>query len=379
MHFFNRQHTLWLFSIGAAFALCYAACGSDSAATNGGTGTATVAGATKEPGTAGAGEECTSDLPAGLHSTTHRVNVPTTDQVIKMSWRAPGTPPDSYAYAFSQDPRKPPDQMETATGDATSAASGPLGQNPWYFYLRETRGGGAGPVAVRCGPYIIERGAGGDEPDDGGTADAVTLAISVSGGSSVEYFNTKGERLFCGDTSRSGHDVTCTEQFDKGSQVRIQRTLSLPIEEEARWRLSAWGGACDGIDADTEPRGGLCQIELNEDTDVSVTFESRPTITITHAGPPQLLLRWSIDYRPVAQKGGGNPLTLHGTFDCDTDMLAACTKTAYFDAGTTVILKAGGGVDAPNFAGWGGACGGTESTCEIVLEGDSTVTYNWKY
>jgi hypothetical protein len=50
-----------------------------------------------------------------------------------------------------------------------------------------------------------------------------------------------------------------------------------------------------------------------------------------------------------------------------------------FDAGTTVILKAGSGVDAANFASWSGACSGTDSTCEVVLESDVEVGFNWEY
>ena len=165
----------------------------------------------------------------------------------------------------------------------------------------------------------------------------------------------------------------------RGSEARIQRTLGLSDEEEARWRLSGWGGACDGLDADTEPRGGQCILTMDDDKDVTVSFEQRAMITVTHTGPSQLLLRWGIDYQPAAQKGGGNPLTLRGQFDCDTDTLAACTKTAYFDKGTTVILTAGSGVDAGNLASISGDCSTTESTCEFVLDADSTVTFNWQY
>ena len=144
-------------------------------------------------------------------------------------------------------------------------------------------------------------------------ADTVRLTISVDGGSSVEYFTNQNERLFCGDTVHSLHDVTCTAEFFRGSQARIQRTLGLPKEEEARWRLAGWEGACQGLDADTEPRGGQCILTMDEDKDVSVNFARRAMITVTHTGPPQLLNRWGIDYLPAAQKGGGNPLTLRGT------------------------------------------------------------------
>lgn len=110
--------------------------------------------------------------------------------------------------------------------------------------------------------------------------------------------------------------------------------------------------------------------------DISVEFEQRYAVSITHSGPANLLMRWSLDYQPSAQKGGGNPLTLRGTFDCDTDTLAACAKSAYFDAGTKVILTFG----LPgNLASWGGACSGSQPTCEFTLAGDSTVSVNWKY
>ena len=232
---------------------------------------------------------------------------------------------------------------------------------------------------MRCGPYVITARHRSGAGSSGGGADTVTLTINAVGGSSVEYFTNRNERLFCGDTSLSLHDVTCSAEFIRGSEARIQRTLSLPVEEEARWRLAGWDGACEGIDADTEPRGGQCILTMDEDKDVLVEFTRRATITVTHTGPPQLLNRWGIDYRPPAQKGGGNPLTLRGQFDCDTDMLAECTKTASFDIGTTVILTAGTGVDAGSFSGFSGACTTTESTCELTLESDAEVTYIWIY
>jgi hypothetical protein len=325
------------------------------------------------------GEECTSDSPPNLGSTSHEVEVATSEQFIEMEWDLPPGLVGAWRYAFSQNPEEPPDEMERLDGDATSASSRPLGQNRWYFYLiAELDGGEEQPV--RCGPYVITReGDEGADGGEGGSGDTVTLTIAASGGSSVEYFNNQGERLFCGDTSLSGHDVTCEAEFVRGSEARIQRTLGLSDEEEARWRLAEWGGACEEVDSDVEPRGGQCILIMDDDKDVDVFFEQRPMITITHTGPSQLLMRWGVDYRPAAQKGGGNPLTLRGEFDCDTDTLAACAKTAYYDAGTTVILRAGSGVDAPNLDSFSGACSTTVSTCEFVIEGDSDVTVTWKY
>ena len=53
--------------------------------------------------------------------------------------------------------------------------------------------------------------------------------------------------------------------------------------------------------------------------------------------------------------------------------------TANYDAGTTVILRAGTGVDAANLDSMSDACSTTASTCEFAIESDAEVTFNWKY
>lgn len=364
----------------ATFAFLLTACGGggeDSAATPTAEGAppATVASGQ----TPASGDECNSDAVPNLHSTSHEVGVPTSEQVIEMEWETPDPVPRSYNFAFSQNPEEPPDFTEQLPGDATTVSSGPMGQNRWWFYLIPFGDSGDEPP-IRCGPYVIERDAASNGGGEGGGAgDAVTLTISVAGGSSVEYFTNQGERLFCGDTSLSGHDVACSAEFVRGSEARIQRTLSLSDEEEARWRLAQWDGACEGIDADVEPRGGQCILVMDEDKDVSVGFAQRAMITVTHTGPSQLFMRWGLDYAPAAQKGGGNPLTLRGQFDCDTDALASCAKTAYFDTGTTITLTAGSGVDNGNLASISGSCSTAASTCEFVLEADAEALFTWKY
>jgi hypothetical protein len=376
-----RESGLWrLLAPALGAALLLASCGGSS---GGGAKTPTAAPTTARTpvaSTSPAGQECSgADAPPKLHSTTHKIEVATTTQTIEMAWDAPATLPRSYRYAFSQNPQSPPAQMETLDGNGKTANSGPLGQNRWYFYL-VTVGDSGESKPVRCGPYVIVRGTPTTSGQGiGAGADMVNLTLGVTGGSSVEYFTNQGQRLFCGDTTLSRHDVTCSAEFIRGSEARIQRTLSLPIEEEARWRLAGWRGACQDIDADTEPRGGQCTLTMSEDKDVSVQFARRATLTITHTGPPQLFLRWGFDYRPTAQKGGGNPLTLRGEFDCDTDRLAQCKKNGYYDAGTTITLRAGTGVNAPNLSSFGGACATTESTCQFQLDADSEVSINWKY
>ena len=212
--------------------LVLAACGSDGGSTQTIQDDTTPAGVASVAagGTPTSGDECTAGGPPNLRSTSHEVDVPTSEQVIEMEWDAPSVQPGSYAYAFSQNPQEAPDQLESLPGTATESNSGPLGQNRWYFYLLPE--GEAEPV--RCGPYVIDRDAPADSGTDaGGSADTVTLAISVDGGSSVEFFTNQGERLVCGDTSLNLPDVTCSADFVRGSEVRIQRTLGLPVEEEA--------------------------------------------------------------------------------------------------------------------------------------------------
>jgi hypothetical protein len=227
-----------------------------------------------------------------------------------------------------------------------------------------------------------ETAAGGEDGDGDTAADEeelVTLTVSVGGGSSVQFFTNQGVRILCGETE-AGTETPCVAQFVRGSSVDIQRTLSLPREEEARFRLASYSDDCADVDTASEPRGGHCRLTMDRDREVRVSFERRAELVIAHSSPDTINFRWSLAYDPVSQKGGGNPLTLQGTFDCYLPG-PACERRAMFDVGTLITVRAGNGGDVANFKGWGGACAtfGMNATCMVTLTGDSEVSGSWSY
>jgi hypothetical protein len=98
------------------------------------------------------------------------------------------------------------------------------------------------------------------------------LQVTVVGGSSIEFHNFAGQKYYCGDTSGSGHPVTCELDVLEGSEVDFQRTLGLPREEEAGWRLEGWGADCVGATSQVEVRGGHCRLLMDGSKSVTVTF-----------------------------------------------------------------------------------------------------------
>lgn len=329
--------------------------------------------------------ECQGDAPPRLRSTSHRVGVPSSEAVIEIAWER-SADATGYAAGFSRSDDAAPEELEGLPADARATESAQLADGTWYLHFRTEREAGEALSAV-CGPYLIEHEAGDGDAGSGGgggsSNELVTLTIESAGGSSVQYFTNDGERHFCGDTSLSGHPVQCTAEFVRGSEARIQRTLSLPEAEELRYRLSAWGGDCSDLDADVEPRGGNCRLLMDRNRDVAVTFERRARLNVAHQSPDEMSIRWELDYAPRAQKGGGSSGTRAGTFDCRfPELLPACEIEAFYDVGTVITLKAGNGSDdVSNFRGWDGACAsfGRSGTCMFTLEEDVSVGASWSY
>jgi hypothetical protein len=218
--------------------------------------------------------------------------------------------------------------------------------------------------------------------DNGGPnqSDNVTLTVTVTGGSSVQFYNNQNVLHKCGDANVTGAPNQCSTTVVRGSEVRIQRTLSLPTDEEARWRLSGWTLDCAGIDADAEPRGGMCNLSMTSNKTVHVDFEHRKRLQVVHTGTDPMFVRWSVGMS--AQKAGGNPLTRAGTFDCNfPSMLPVCSIDAIYDVNTAITIDAGAGAAPANWQGWGGNCASflKAAVCTLTLTNDAQVTGSWAF
>jgi len=230
---------------------------------------------------------------------------------------------------------------------------------------------------------VVLVGCGGTAVTDPGpnTDPKVTLTIVVDGGTSVQFYDGQGVLHKCGDSRVSGAPSQCTAQVRAGFEVDIQRTLGLPVQEEALWRLVSWGDACPVIDTDIEVRGGHCRIMMNTHQTVEVGFERRVRARILQNSSDPVSMPWAITMS--AQKGGGNPLMRQGTYDCNfLSNSSDCGVDAYYDVGTVLSITAGSGGWAPwTFQGWRGACVAFNigATCTLTLAADVDVTGEWGY
>jgi RNA polymerase sigma factor (sigma-70 family) len=90
--------------------------------------------------------------PGDVHSSSHAVGRPSTDNVVKMAWSRVEDA-DAYSVSWTRG-SAPPDRAADLDGDATAAKSPALAPGKWYFNLR-TRGDGDWTSTVHVGPFVI--------------------------------------------------------------------------------------------------------------------------------------------------------------------------------------------------------------------------------
>jgi RNA polymerase sigma factor (sigma-70 family) len=94
--------------------------------------------------------------PSDVHSITHVVGRPSTNNVVKMAWSREQDA-DAYSVSWSRGSALP-DQAADLGGEATGTKSPALAPGRWYFNLR-TRGDGDWTSTVHVGPFVIVRAA----------------------------------------------------------------------------------------------------------------------------------------------------------------------------------------------------------------------------
>ncbi len=151
----------------------------------------------------------------------------------------------------------------------------------------------------------------------------IQVSVTIQGQGSVS-----GDGFNCSNV--------CTQTIASGTQVNLIATAGTGEE------FSNWGGACSGSST-------TCAFIVNSSNNsVSATFETpTPTVEIT-----------------IQTTNNG---TISGSgFDCGT----TCVQT--IDIGTSISLSA---TQAAGylFDSWGGACSGTELTCNFTATADTTL------
>ena len=157
-----------------------------------------------------------------------------------------------------------------------------------------------------------------------------TLTTTKAGTGNGTVTSSPGE-INCG--------ATCSAVYSSGTVV----TLTAAAASDSAF--AGWsGGGCSGT--------GTCMVTLNANTTVTATFTLRTSVTLT-----------------VAARGSaaGGVTSNPGGITCG----ASCS--ASFNVGTSVTLTATPGTQA-RFKGWGGACGGTATTCTVTMNDNLSVT-----
>jgi|GEM_PF-2268334 len=160
----------------------------------------------------------------------------------------------------------------------------------------------------------------------------VTRAGASPNGGRVQTLGTND--IDCG--------TRCTATLDFGTSVRLQ------AQSFAGSQFTGWSGDCASAGTNLE-----CDVDMTQDQNVTAEFEPRQiTLSVSVLGGLGNVAR-------VTSTPGG--------IFCGTD----CSEDYAFN--TVVTLNANFNSNT-NFVGWGGACSGTLTTCQVTMDQAQTVT-----
>jgi Divergent InlB B-repeat domain len=125
--------------------------------------------------------------------------------------------------------------------------------------------------------------------------------------------------------------------------------ITLTAAPAAGNTFTGWTGACSGASL-------TCTLTMNADAAVTAAFSG----AVTPPPPPPP----SATYKLVVKLNGNGKVTTNPT-------------GSTFNSGTAVTLTAAPGVGVP-WIGWAGACTGTDLTCTVTMNADTTVTANFR-
>ena len=162
-----------------------------------------------------------------------------------------------------------------------------------------------------------------------------SLQVTISGSGATGTVTSAPAGINC--------PTTCSATFNNGTQVTLTATAG------GGSGFSGWGGACSGT-------GATCTIMLNANQSVSAAFapmSGNDQISVTIGGTAQ---------GTVTSSPAG--ISCPGT----------CTATFTDGAQVTLTEAPGAPSTFSMFAGWGGACSGTTSTCSLTVGAGQSVT-----
>jgi hypothetical protein len=136
---------------------------------------------------------------------------------------------------------------------------------------------------------------------------------------------------------------TCTKDFEANTNVVLSGTA------DGGFAFREWSGAC-------AQAATTCSITMSEPMTTTVVFVRTYLLTVTTTGTGD----------------GGVTIREEGQTDFRCGSTTNCSRT--YKEGTTLTLLTAHNTENTGFAGWGGACGGTASSCMVVIRQATTVT-----
>jgi Divergent InlB B-repeat domain len=157
-------------------------------------------------------------------------------------------------------------------------------------------------------------------------AATATLTISIKGAGHID-----GPGFVCQGPG------TCLQEEP------LHTTLSVNADPADGWFFAGWtGGGCEGV-------GKPCMVTMDADRSISATFSPILSVSVT---------------------GNGLVTAGAGAISCGQ---GAAVCSAPFAQGTSVTLVATPALGS-TFTGWTGACGGTATTCSVLMSEKRSVT-----
>ncbi len=178
-----------------------------------------------------------------------------------------------------------------------------------------------------------------------GTSVACTVELSADSSVSATWTSSTGFLLsvsVSGSGTVTGGGINCPVSCT--ATQAVNSTVVLTATPADGFVLTRWDGACSG----TAP---TCAVLMDAAKSVTATFA--PVVQLT-----------------VTVNGNGNVRGENGAINCG-DNANVCS--ASFALGDTVSLTATAATGAA-FTGWSGACGGTATTCTILMNSSRSVT-----
>ncbi len=157
------------------------------------------------------------------------------------------------------------------------------------------------------------------------STDTTLLSVSVSGGGTV-----------------SGGGISCPSTCS--ATEALNATVTLTATPADGYAFTGWGGACAGS-------APACTFTMDADKTVTATFALAPQLT-------------------VSVSGNGNVSGGNGAINCGSNA-NVCSATFSLNAPVTLTATPATGA---TFLGWSGACGGTTTSCTVMMSTSKSVS-----